>query len=58
MIGAAEEVIMVTDNTKLNKKVFCHLCDISDIDKLVINAIDDEYKKELEKKGVEVIVAE
>ncbi|MBA9088112.1 DeoR/GlpR family transcriptional regulator of sugar metabolism [Fontibacillus solani] len=57
MIGAAEEVIMVTDSTKLNKKVFCHLCDISDIDKLVINEIDVEYKRELEKKGVEVIVA-
>lgn len=58
MIDAAEEVIMVTDSSKLNKKVFCYLCDISEIDKLIINEIDETYKKELEKKGVEVLVAE
>ncbi|RUS47087.1 DeoR/GlpR family DNA-binding transcription regulator [Cohnella sp. AR92] len=57
MIEAAEEVIMVTDSSKLNKKVFCHLCEISEIDKLIINEIDDVYKRELEKKGVEVIIA-
>ncbi|MDR2553208.1 MAG: DeoR/GlpR family DNA-binding transcription regulator, partial [Treponema sp.] len=34
MIHAADEVIMVTDSSKLNKRVFTHLCDISEINKL------------------------
>ncbi|WP_276352149.1 DeoR/GlpR family DNA-binding transcription regulator [Cohnella caldifontis] len=57
MIDAADEVIVVTDGSKLNKKVFCFLCEISVIDKLVIDEIEDAYKLELEKHGVEVIVA-
>lgn len=57
MIDAAEEVIVVTDSSKLNKKVFCFLCEISEIDKLIIDQIDESLKKELEEKGVEVIIA-
>lgn len=58
MINAAEEVIMVTDASKLNTKVFCHLCDVSRIDRLITNEIDETFKLELEKQGVEVIVAQ
>lgn len=57
MIAAADEVIMVTDSSKLNKKVFCFLCEVSAIQKLVINEIDDVFRQELEKRGVEVIVS-
>lgn len=55
MIRAADEIIMVTDDSKLGKKVFCYLCDISAIDKLVINKIDDFHRKAFVEKGVEII---
>lgn len=58
MINAADEVIMITDDSKLDKKVFCHLCDISAIDKLIVNRIDERNYKRITEKGVEVIVAE
>jgi DeoR/GlpR family transcriptional regulator of sugar metabolism len=56
MIHAAEEVIMVTDSTKLNKQVFAYLCDISEIDKLVMEKIDEDNKKAFVEKGVELII--
>lgn len=56
MIHAAEEVIMVTDNSKLDKKVFCYLCDISTIDKLVINQLDERHRKAFMEKGVELVL--
>jgi DeoR family fructose operon transcriptional repressor len=55
MIKAADEVIMVTDNSKLNKKVFAYLCDISVINKLIINEIDEQNSKVFTEKGVELI---
>ena len=58
MIQAADEIIMVTDNSKLDKKVFCHLCDISAINKLIINTIDDRNKRGFTEKGVEIILTD
>lgn len=55
MIKAADEVIMVTDNSKLDKRVFAYLCDVSDIDKLVINEIDEKNHKAFSDRGVEII---
>lgn len=57
MIAAANEVIMVTDSSKLNKKVFSFLCDVSAIHKLIINEIEDAFRQELEKRGVEVVIS-
>jgi DeoR/GlpR family transcriptional regulator of sugar metabolism len=56
MIRAADEVIMVTDDSKLHKKVFAYLCDISAIDKLVINEIDDKTKKAFTDRTIEVLI--
>lgn len=56
MMRAADEIIMVTDNSKLDRKVFCYLCDISAIDKLIINEIDEKNRKGFTEKGVELIV--
>lgn len=58
MIQAADEIIMVTDNSKLDKKVFCHLCDISAINKLIINTIDDRNRRGFTEKGVEIILTD
>jgi DeoR/GlpR family transcriptional regulator of sugar metabolism len=56
MIHAADEVIMTTDSSKLNKRVFVFLCDVSAIDKLVINEIDEQNREAFAEKGVELIV--
>lgn len=58
MIEAADEIIMVTDNSKLDRKVFCHLCDISVIDKLIINQIDERNRRGFLEKGVEIITTD
>jgi DeoR family fructose operon transcriptional repressor len=57
MIQAADEVIMVTDKSKLNKRVFAHMCDISMINKLIIDEIDDHNRKAYAEKGIEIITA-
>ncbi len=58
MINAADEIIMVTDDSKLDRKVFCYLCDISAINKLIINQIDDRKPAWFIEKGVEIITTE
>lgn len=58
MIKAADEVIMVTDNSKLDKRVFVFLCEISVIDKLVINEIDDRNRKVFLENNVELIIVQ
>jgi DeoR/GlpR family transcriptional regulator of sugar metabolism len=56
MLHASEEVIMVTDHTKLNTKVFFHLCAVELIDRLIIDQIDEKNLSLLQKKGVAVTV--
>lgn len=55
MIQAADQVIMVTDHSKLDKKVFCNLCDISALDVLIIDEIDERNEKGFTEKGVAII---
>lgn len=56
MMKAADKVIMVTDHNKLDRRVFVHLCDISEIDTLVIDDIDEKNKKAFSERGVELII--
>jgi DeoR/GlpR family transcriptional regulator of sugar metabolism len=58
MMKAAEEVIAVADHSKLDKKVFSFLCQIKEINKLVIDKVEEDFKKSLNDIGVEVIVAD
>jgi len=58
MIRSADEIILVADQSKLHKKVFAFLCELRDIDKIVIDKIDPESKQTLTEMGVEVMVAE
>lgn len=58
MIRAADDVIMVTDCSKLNRRVFAYLCDVADLSKLVINKIDDTSREKFASRGVEVIESE
>ncbi|MHB8276701.1 MAG: DeoR/GlpR family DNA-binding transcription regulator [Candidatus Humimicrobiaceae bacterium] len=57
MIAAALEVIMVCDRSKFNKKVSFHLCDVSKINKIITDSIDDKYLNALNEKKIEVIIA-
>lgn len=56
MMSAADEIIMVTDSSKLDKRVFAFLCNISEIDKLIINEIDDNNRKAFTERNVELVV--
>ena len=58
MINASDDVIMVTDSSKLRKKAGYHLCDISKVNRIVIDKIDNAYKKTLVERGIEVITAD
>jgi DeoR/GlpR family transcriptional regulator of sugar metabolism len=58
MIKAADEVIVVADHSKLNKRVFASLCNLNEIKKLIIDKIDEDFKQALSEIGVEVILAD
>jgi DeoR/GlpR family transcriptional regulator of sugar metabolism len=57
MIKAAEQIILVADHSKLNKKAFSDVCRIDEIDTIVIDKIDDNYKKIFSEKGINIIIA-
>ena len=57
MIAAADEVIMVTDSSKFNKKVFQYVCSLKDIDKIITNQLDDITAAALSSNNVEIILA-
>ena len=56
MINAAQEVIAVCDKRKFGKKVSYHLCDISKINKVVVDSIDDVYLDAFKEKNIEVFI--
>jgi Transcriptional regulators of sugar metabolism len=58
MMRAAEEIIVVTDSTKLHKKVFAQVCSVFDVNKIIIDKIDDPTRQALQQGGVEVIVTD
>lgn len=58
MIAAAEEVVVVTDSSKLGHSALAHLCPLSGIHRVVVDAgITPEWKKTLEEAGIKVTVA-
>lgn len=57
MMRAAEEVIVVADYSKINKKVFAHLCDLKQVDKLVIDKTNSDIEKTFEEIGIKLINA-
>lgn len=57
MIKSAEEVIVVADHSKLNKKAFADVCGIDEIDTIVIDEIDENYRRIFNEKGINIIIA-
>ena len=55
MINSADRVIVVADHTKLGKREFINICDMSRIDTLVTDSIDSETYDALIKKDIEVL---
>jgi len=58
MMAAADEVIVLVDSTKFDRSSLAHLCDLGEIDTLVVDdAITPEWRQRLEATGVTVVVA-
>ena len=58
MMKAGDVNIMCADDSKLDKKVFCHLSGFEVLDIIIINRIDERYKKMFEDKNVKVILTD
>lgn len=59
MMLSAEEVVVVTDSSKLGHSALAHLCPLQKVHQLVVDrGITDEWRRILEDAGVKVLVAE
>jgi DeoR family transcriptional regulator, fructose operon transcriptional repressor len=58
MMGAADEVIVVADSTKIGRRSLTHLCPLNNVQHLVVDeGIDDESRKKIESAGVKLHIA-
>ena len=58
MILAAEEVVVVTDSSKLGHSALAHLCPLQKVQQLIVDrGITDEWQRILEDAGIKVLVA-
>lgn len=59
MLSAAEEVIVVTDSSKLGHSALAHLCPLDKVHRVIVDAgISEEWQKTFANIGVEVTIAE
>ena len=57
-VGRAERVVVVADHTKLGRRALTWLCNLNDIDDLVVDdRITDDSRKWLEDAGICLHVA-
>jgi len=58
MMSRAERVIVVADHTKVGRRALTWLCELNDIDDLVVDDhLTDESRAMLERAGVRLHVA-
>jgi DeoR family transcriptional regulator, fructose operon transcriptional repressor len=58
MIESAEELIVVSDSSKLGHSALAHLCSLDVVDRLVVDeGITEEWKQIVHRAGIELIVA-
>jgi DeoR/GlpR family transcriptional regulator of sugar metabolism len=57
MIKAADEVILVTDSSKMGHKALANVCKTEDINAIVTDKISDEYEKVFKKNSTNIILA-
>ena len=59
MLESAEEVIVVSDSSKLGHTAIAHLCSLKRVNKLIVDSgITPEWRESLTQAGVEVLVAD
>jgi DeoR/GlpR family transcriptional regulator of sugar metabolism len=58
LMRAADEVIVVADSTKFGRRSLAHLCELGDVQRMVVDAdITDAWRAQVEKAGVELLIA-
>jgi DeoR/GlpR family transcriptional regulator of sugar metabolism len=58
MMAAADEVVVLVDSTKFDRSSLAHLCDLGEVDTLVVDeAVTPEWRQRLEAAGVTVVIA-
>ena len=58
MIENADKVVVIADSSKLGQSAMCKVCQLSDIDVLICNPMEnDALKKQLKLNKVELIIA-
>lgn len=58
MMKAADEVIVVADSTKFGRKSLAHLCDLGEINTLVVdNGISEDWRSKIIAARVKLVVA-
>jgi DeoR/GlpR family transcriptional regulator of sugar metabolism len=58
MLRCADEVVVVADHSKIGRQALAFLCELSDIDTLVVDAgVTDEQRRLVEEAGVRLLVA-
>ncbi len=58
MMAAADEVIVLVDSTKFDRSSLAHLCDLGDIDTLVVDdQVTEAWQQRLQDAGVNVVIA-
>jgi DeoR/GlpR family transcriptional regulator of sugar metabolism len=57
MIESAEELIVVSDSSKLGHSALAHLCPLDVVDRLVVDeGITEEWKQIVRQAGIELTV--
>lgn len=56
IISAADQVILVSDHSKFNKKCFLDICSFNEIDIIVTDQLSNEYKKAFLQHNIKVLV--
>lgn len=58
MLASAEEVVVVTDSSKLGHSALAHLCPLQKVHRVVVDAgITPEWIRILEQSGIQVLIA-
>lgn len=59
MLDVADEVVVVTDSSKLGRSALAHLCGLERVQRLVVDSgITDDWRTNLEQLGIEVLIAD
>lgn len=59
MMEVAEEVVVVSDSSKLGHPALAHLCELEKVDRMVIDSgINNEWRQTFQQAGIELTIAE